>query len=151
MRLPRVRFTVRRLMFVVPCLAAFLAFIATPVYQEMRYWNIRQELNDRISSLKPAVPPGTNPTVWDCASSWTITAYGNVCFSEEHVSLEEMYCFRDDLDSKLKGPVNSALLVWIWDRLAQTGPHGKRYVARHKGSFMDCFPAPTAAGLPNSR
>jgi hypothetical protein len=97
-------------------------------------------MDDAIEALKYRVPPGMSPSVWECAWEWTSTAYGNVCFSEEHVRIEEMYRLRDELIPKLRGPIDPQTLVWIWARLAQTGPHGKRYVGRFKQVFLNCFP-----------
>ena len=75
------------------------------------------------------MPQGLGLPDWECAWESTITAYGNVCFDEKHVGIEEMYRLRDELVPKLRGSVGSQTLVWIWEQLAkaQTGPHGKHY------------------------
>lgn len=140
MSLAPARFTVRRLMLAVACLAPILAYVAAPVYRLSRYARVQRQMYDMISALQLPVPQGTNPSHWECASSWTVTAYANVCFSEEHVTVEEMHRLRDDLQAKLQEVPSKDMLVWIWDRLARTGPHGREYVARFKPWFMNCFP-----------
>jgi hypothetical protein len=140
MRPSHAQLTVRRLMVVVAIVAVLLAALIVPLGRQLEYGKLRREMNDSIDALQYRVPHGVSPRVWECAWGWTLTAYGNVCFSEEHVRIEEMYRLRDELVPKLRGPVGPQTLVWIWERLAQTGPHGKRYVGQHRQSFLDCFP-----------
>src|SRR5262245_1232680 len=116
MRLPPAQFTVRWLIVVVACLAFFLAFVVAPMYRLSRYSRVRRQMYDLIYSLQYPVPQGTSPSVWECTWGWTVTAYANICFSEEHVPIEEMYRLREDLLSKLQGSTSPDLLVWIWDR-----------------------------------
>ena len=121
---PYARITVWRLMVLVAIAAAFLATIGRPIGRRLEYARVQREMDDAIRALEYRVPPGVSPSVWECAWGWTLTAYGNVCFSEEHVRIGEMYRLRDELMPKLSGPVGPQTLVWIWDRLAKTGPHG---------------------------
>jgi hypothetical protein len=151
MSLPRVRFTVRKAMLAVAILAVLLAYFLVPLGRLTVYHRVQREMDAAIRALEYRVPPGVSPAVWECAWGWTSTAYGNVCFSEEHVSTEELYRLRKDLMPKLQGPVDLQTLVWVWDRLAQTGPHGRRYVGQHKPSFLECLPpgtVPTASPGP---
>jgi hypothetical protein len=140
MRLPR--FTVRRLMITVAVLALLLAVIV-PVGRLSHYARVQRQMYDSISALRSRVPPSISPVTWECASGWTITAYANVCFSEEHVTIGEMYRLREDLALELQGPITPDTLVWIWDRLSRTGRHGKQYVAKFKQAFLECFPPGT--------
>jgi hypothetical protein len=136
------RFTVRRTMIMVAVVALLLTIII-PVGRLSHYARVQRQMQDWLYTLQYRVPPGISPATWDCAWGWTLTAYGNVCFSEEHVPINELYRLREDFASKLQGPIDAATLVWFWDRLSRTGPHGKRYVTRHKPAFMDCFPPGT--------
>ena len=52
-----------------------------------------------------------------------------------------MVRLRDDLDRKLKGKVDLDTLVWIWERLGQTGPGGKDYAERFRPMLDQCLPA----------
>jgi hypothetical protein len=160
MRGPGVKFTLRRTMASVALLAVLFAICLVPARrfsQLVEYARVRREMNDAITGPQYRVPNGISPDVWECAWGWTLTAYGNVCFSEEHVRIEEMHRLREEVLPKLCGPVGPQTLVWIWERLAQTGPHGKRYVARFRQSFLDCFPPgivrepPTLPGAPTSQ
>jgi hypothetical protein len=51
-----------------------------------------------------------------------------------------MYRLREDLEVKLKGNVDLGTLRWIWHRLGDTGPYGKRYTERYKSAFLNCLP-----------
>ena len=55
----------------------------------------------------------------------------------------EMYRFRDDLSEKLNDSVDLQTLNWIWIRLGETRPHGKRYTEQHEPSLRECFPPGT--------
>jgi hypothetical protein len=135
----RPRLTVLRLMVAVAALGIVLGFCVLPLAKRSEYARLQQQMSDRIGSLKPSNPQSVNPSLWDCAAGWTVTAYWNICFSDEHVSREEMYRLRDDLDRKLGGEITPDTLKWIWRRLAQTGPHGKSYVTRFGPRFLECF------------
>ena len=58
------------------------------------------------------------------------TAYHNVCFSPEHVTLAELKRFTADTQPKVAAKVDIQTLDWIWERLAETGPAGDKYVQK---------------------
>src|SRR4051812_38436990 len=96
MKLPHVRISVRRMMILVAVLAVLLA-VVIPVGRLSHYASVRRQMYDSISALQYRAPQGGSPSAWECASGWTVTAYTNVCFSEEHVTIGEMYRLREDL------------------------------------------------------
>jgi hypothetical protein len=130
------RLPVWKLMTIVALLALPMAFCLVPVGRLTEWRRVHKRLDDKIRYLKPSDPSGVDPAVWDNALGATITAYGNVCFSTGHVSIPEMYRLQDDLDAKLKGKVDLDTLIWIWERLGETGPAGKDY-AREKRPLLD--------------
>jgi hypothetical protein len=134
-----VRVTVRRFLLAIAFLADLLSFCIVPLARLSEYGRVRGEMQDSIYGLQYRVPQGVNPATWECAWGWTLNAYGNICFSEEHVHIDEMYRLRAELLPKLRGPGGLQTLAWVWDRLAQTGPHGRRYVELHRPSFLNCF------------
>jgi hypothetical protein len=73
-------------------------------------------------------PPGVDPHAWKETWGIVYNGFGNVCFSPKHVSLPEMRRLRADLEAKMHRPATVASLRWFWDRLAETGPHGKQYI-----------------------
>jgi len=75
-------------------------------------------------------PPGINAHCWEQAWILAYNGFGNVCFSPSHVSLREMRRLKADLEAKMHQPATLASLRWLWDRLAETGPHGKEYITR---------------------
>lgn len=138
--MPRWHFPLWKSMIAVSLFAVLLAVCIVPMARITEYSRLQREMDASIRYLKPTNSLTLNLSVWDCAHTWTITAYCNVCFSPEHVSTVEMYRLREDLNRKLEGSVDLDTLRWIWDRLAQTGPHGKRYVERFRSQFEECFP-----------
>lgn len=78
-----------------------------------------------LNSLQSKRPTEVAPVLWECVWVWTRTFHGNISFSPEHVSLDEMCRLRDDLNEKLKGRIDLNTLAWIGDRLGKTGPHGR--------------------------
>lgn len=109
--LPRMQFTVRRIILVVACLAPIFAFIGIPVRRRARFSSVHREIRDRIDSLTSRVLQGIDPSQWECACGWIATAHANICFSEWHVPAEEMDRLRDDLESNLRGPAGAGLLT----------------------------------------
>src|SRR4051794_6873902 len=132
------RFTVGKLMAAVAILALGMGFCIVPIGKQAEFARLQRQMDDSIRSLRPSDPTGISPTEWDCALGWTVTAYCNVCFSPGHVGTPEMYRLRDDLARKLDRRIGVDTLAWIWDRLAQTGPHGKQYVERNLPQFEEC-------------
>lgn len=148
--MPRWHFPLWQSMVAVAVLAVLLAIIV-PVGRVTEYVRLQRQMGTSIRCLNPT-NPNVNPDDWDCAHFRTWVAYENVCFDPRLVNTVEMYRLRDDLDRKLKGNVDLDTLVWIWNRLAETGPHGKKYVERFRPIFEQCFPpqaaVPTAPASP---
>ncbi len=71
----------------------------------------------------------------------TLTAYGNICFSPEHVTNKAMERLVTDLRKNLSGDIEVDTLVRIWDRLAKTGAYGQGYVSRHRSLLMQWIEA----------
>jgi hypothetical protein len=92
---------------------------------------------ESVLQLRERRPADVSPDTWEWATNWAITAYANVCFSPEHVSLEELKRFRADLEERLRGPVNLGTVDWIWQRLGQTGPHGLSYQQRFEPQYRE--------------
>jgi hypothetical protein len=127
-------------MLVVVFTALLLNFCIVPLGRQTEWRRLQNRMDSTIRYLRPTQPAAMNPSVWECAHGWVVTAYVNICFSPEHTATGEMYRLRDDLDKKLASGVDLDTLKWIWNRLGKTGPHGKRYIERHSPSFRDCFP-----------
>jgi hypothetical protein len=135
------RLSVWKLMAIVALLAVPMAFCLVPVGRQAEWRRVHQDIDDTIRYLEPSEPSTVDPTVWENARGATITAYANVCFSTGHVSMAEMYRLRRDLDAKLKGQVDLDTLIWIWERLGKTGPHGESYARRHRPLLDQWLPA----------
>jgi hypothetical protein len=106
-------------------LLAWIGSKAIPLY---RYNQRSYRIREKIWALNERRPATVSPRLWKESVGWAVTAHCNVCFSEEHASYEAMCQFEERLDEKLKGDVNLGTIEWIGDRLAETGPHGQRYM-----------------------
>lgn len=134
------RLTVRALMGAILLLAVLLQFCIVPFYRHSEWSAIERRLDGQIRHLTPSDPSKVSIAAWDCARDWTTAAYNNICFSQHHVSTDEMRRFKRDLEGKLRGEVDLRTLIWIWDRLSKTGPTGKQYVRNQKDQFFRCLP-----------
>ena len=108
-----------------------VAAIATPlglrIWQMISYSRQQRIGAELLGSLREQRPEGVSPTTWDHATGWAITAYHNVCFSEGHVTFDELVRFNHDTKLKLTENVDLQTIDWVWERLAKTGPHGQKY------------------------
>jgi hypothetical protein len=99
------------------------------------YARERTAAHDVVFQLREQCPQNVSAEAWEVATSWAITAYANVCFSEDHVSIEELRRFRNDTEKRLAGKVDLVTIDWIWQRLGETGPHGKHYRQRFEPQY----------------
>ena len=90
-----------------------------------------------IKSLNDRRPATVGKRVWDNGVGWTVTAHYNVCFSPGHTDLAAMVHFGETLDDRLQRDVDLSIFEWIWDRLAETGPHGKKYTDGFRPSLRE--------------
>lgn len=105
--------------------------IAAPV--GIRFWRLvsyarQQRIGaELIGSLHGRRPETIPKKTWEDATGWASISYNNVCFSESHVAFDELVRFNHDARLQLEGNVGLHSIDWVWERLAETGPHGKRY------------------------
>ena len=109
--------------------------IGLRVYQQLKYARQRILGAELVESLRDRRPDEVPSQRWQDATGWAITAYHNVCFSEEHVSINQLVLFNRDARSELAGEVSLQSIDWVWARLAETGPHGKRYVSQWEPEY----------------
>ena len=96
---------------------------------------------DMLVSLRSRRPESVSAKQWEYAVGWAVTAFHNVCFSEEHVTYDELVRFNHDVRKELEGEVSLQAIDWVWARLAQTGPHGEQYVKRFEPQYRSSIPS----------
>ena len=116
--------------------AVAICIVAFRVAPQFSFFSQARRMNDLVHTLPARRPDGVSEKSWEVAVNWVHTAVNNVCFSATHVPLVEMKRFVNDLESRLSGRVDLDIVNWIWDRLEQTGPHGKQYVANWRQEFL---------------
>lgn len=120
------------LLGLLPQLILIVSFLVwgAPKWVAIKSYNqCSQRIGGKICSLEKRRPATVNPQLWEECVGWASTAQGNICYSEEHASYGAMCRFEQQLDEKLKEDVDLATIMWIGDRLAETGPHGQQYMA----------------------
>ena len=116
----------------------FLTWVAVRTWQLERYYHEQSSGHELLVQLKrDRRPENLDSKVWEEAVGWAITAHANVCFSESHVPIDELRRFRADLEKRLDGEVDLATVDWIWQRLAETGPHGRQYREKFEPQYRD--------------
>jgi hypothetical protein len=113
------------------------ALLALRVWALYVYAQERTAAYELVAKLSDRRPEDVDAEVWDVATTWAITAYANVCFSEGYVTLDELRRFRADTERRLAGDVDLKTIDWIWQRLAETGPHGQQYRQRFEPQYRD--------------
>lgn len=121
----------------VAVLAACLVPLTVRVVRLITYAQDRNAANELICQLGDRRPPNVDAETWEMASTWASIAYVNVCCCYEQVSHEELRRFRADLEKKVQGPVDLATIDWLWNRLGQTGPHGRNYQERFEPQYRE--------------
>jgi hypothetical protein len=81
-------------------IGAFRAFSNAREYHE--FVLIHKRIYSDIDGLRSRHPPNVDQASWEELVNQTLTAYGNVCFSPEHVSNEEMARLRNELAIRLR-------------------------------------------------
>ena len=120
---------------------ALIALVAIVAPVAVRFWNVYsyyQQVGigaELIQSLMERRPETVPSQTWNDATAWASIAYHNVCFSEEHVTFDELVRFNHDARIELAGNVDLQSIDWIWARLAKTGPHGQRYVGNWEPEY----------------
>lgn len=131
--------TRRKLLILASCalipVVAIVAPVGWRVWRLLAYARQRTIGAELIESLRNRRPEGVPNPTWEEATGWAITAYANVCFSEEHVTFDELVRFNHDARMELAGDVNMQTIDWVWARLAKTGPHGQRYVDKFEPEY----------------
>lgn len=107
-----------------------LVVIIPKILALSRYSEAGTRINQKIVAQERRRPQNVPEALWKRSVDWTSIAFCNVCFDEEHAPYQEMLRFERELDQRLDGPVDLELLEWSRLRLAETGPHGRRYVER---------------------
>lgn len=125
------------------CLPPLLLFIGVVVWvawtaiPQMRYNQRSRRINQKIIALETQRPPDVTADLWDECNTWASIAHGKICFSEYHASYEAMSRFEQQLDEKLAENVDLSTIVWIGERLAETGPHGQQYMKKWREQWKN--------------
>jgi len=114
---------------------AVLMRITFLVHQDIAYGRQVDAGMELLQSLDHRRPSATSEEVWECAVGWTGIAYPNVFFHRDFTPYEELFAFNKDLSDRLDGEVSLETIDWFWQRLAEAGPKGARYVSRYEPQY----------------
>ncbi len=131
---------IKRLLLRTVLTTAFIVFalVAVRTWSFHRYFNEHDSIRDQLVQMRQnRRPENIDAVVWEVATTWTITAHGNVCFSPQEVTLSELKRLRADVEKRLAGHVDLTTTDWIWQRLGETGPHGQKYRQRFEPEYRE--------------
>jgi hypothetical protein len=127
--------------FFLLAVASLLVICAAPavhwVLDRLSFIREQRVAYESVWKLRDRRPAEINPDTWEWATSWAITAYCNVSFSPEHLSVQELKQFHFDLEERLRAPVDLKTVDWVWDRLGRTGPYGQMYRERYELQYRE--------------
>lgn len=134
-------------------IAAFIGiamYLVIPVVMHVielkSYYRLHDSTRKLIDAWSEKRPSDVPPKAWEHATDWTKNAFDNIFFSPSDTSFSELEKFRADLEVKLKEKANLETVDWIWKRLAETGPHGKRYVEQYQSRYREVLPDSSGDG-----
>ena len=110
---------------------AFWCFALGPMYSHQK-WSKRVRAD--IYSLADKRPPEINRGQWEFAIGWTINLHANCATSYTWVDRREMEPFADELERRIRGPVDMSTIEWIWDEYVRITRHGREYSDRYRPS-----------------
>ncbi len=107
----------------------------------IRFWKAQSYLIQQkstrqlLNTIERSRPPDVDQKTWDAATGWMMTAYCNVCFSEEHVPLTEFRVLHRDLKVRMEQGIDLRTIDWFWARMKRASPHGQRYITKYEPAF----------------
>lgn len=122
-------------------------------YEIVMSWQYRwkeDQVQDLIARLESRKPDDVDTKVWSSGVAWIGIAAGNIFFHRGYTSIEAMSAFERGLEEKLQHPVDLSIFDWIWDRLSETGPNGKKYVERFRSQMHESLEVEKPAGWSNA-
>ncbi|GAA4424260.1 hypothetical protein [Bremerella cremea] len=120
-------------------LVFFVAGVTPSALRLFGQIQFKQRYDEIIAILESweTPPPGADPEEWKNCWGATTTATANVCFSKNLVTQAEMDRLLLDMQARQDAPNSWKRLEWYWHRLAETGPHGKKYITNFEYLWND--------------
>jgi hypothetical protein len=130
------QFTLQTLMVAVAAVAIVCSYVAWYNNRIVAPRRCCDEIRHIIESLATRRPPNVTVGQWEAALFWTENLHVSSMLSHE-ARLSELRKLRDDMREKVAGEVDMDTILWIWDRYAQTTPHGKSYNRHARGRVLE--------------
>lgn len=118
---------------------AWLSIVVRDWVSVSIYLRRASSINDKICALQQRRPVDVAAKPWQSAIGWASIAHCNICATPSHCSYEAMCNYEKELDAKLQGHVDLQTIAWIFEKLSDTGPHGRRYIIRFKPEWKYIF------------
>ncbi len=122
----RAELLVSALITVCGCTILYVTLIKP--HHDHQHWFFRVE--GSIKSLATKKPPGVSKEQWEQAIFWTLNAHGNCCAVQEFLKTRdkaELQRFADELEYRVRGPVDPKIIDWIWDEFERISKYGNKY------------------------
>ncbi len=124
-------------------LATIIAVAAWPMYRAYNRRVFRTELEDIKGVVRKwRIPPAdADPVQWEALWATDYNAIGNAFFTQSSVTQRELRQLREDVEQRDKSPLSIDTLHWLWNRLAQTNPHAREYIAHMQPMWDEALEA----------
>ncbi|MFG0296919.1 MAG: hypothetical protein ACF8PG_13515 [Maioricimonas sp. JB045] len=142
------RFKMRYLVLAAMLVVGLFGAVKGPqIYEVLRFRSLYLQSAEYVETLRVSCPEEVSPERWSEENFGIGTAFANVCFSTNHVPLDEMERLTVDLRERITGqPIDLTTIDWVWDRLAATGPHGEQYVGKWRPVWQEGTAAVNESG-----
>ncbi len=119
--------------------AILVGWIGTNVYQVRQFNKTYNELETIVESWEPP-PSDIDANRWREVYGWTRQALVNCCTHPSYCSHEELSRLLEEVRRADQTPHTLERIDWLWYRIAETGPTGKRYIDRFQKARDDIHP-----------
>jgi hypothetical protein len=97
-------------------------------WQWRAFFEERHAINASVNSWRDNAPAQIDRHIWQEVVTTLYNALGNVCFTPNEISIDEMRRLRAEVEGKSREPITVETLDWLWWRLGKTGSHGAEYI-----------------------
>ena len=126
-----------RLVILAAIAIAVVYLLPTTIWPHHVFFREKEQILAILEGMEETPPAGTDADRWRRVWGIVYNGFGNVCFTREHVSIDEMRRLHAEVQRKSTETPSLDWPHWLWERLARTGPHGKEYIEQMTPLFEE--------------
>jgi hypothetical protein len=117
----------------IACTMIFVVMNVPP----LPYYRERKACEETLNQLLSKRPQNVNAQAWEVATGWAMTAYANVFFEPDLAPLVKLTAFHANIERLGQERISLDTIDWIWQQLAESGPHGRGYQQRWEPRYRE--------------